>query len=222
MNIALQSEKKNILALSFGVLNKSAKAIASYIDGNIIVTELQEIIDPPSRWLPDVLQEIEEKSAKDWVCLVEDKTASLRSSAILYNFDEMTESGRTNLQVALDWYFAMQARGALILREDMQRYALRYGSDMSVIDLDTDERGRIRYRLQWANLTAGHRALLMCVAGAMQEEPLSERWMRVMAGNYKRMEKPNIFATLDAVKRLDMQKQAEFEKRWEAVPDVLR
>ncbi|MBQ7609127.1 MAG: hypothetical protein IJU76_14350 [Desulfovibrionaceae bacterium] len=222
MSITLQKERKNIFSLSFGILNKSARATASYIDGNIIVTEIQEIVAPPAEWLPDMLQEIEEKSEKGWVCLIEDKTASLKTSAILYDFDEIGESRRTNLSVALDWYFSMQARGAIILREDMQRYVLKYGTDMSAVDLDDDDRGRIRYRLQWSHLTAGHRALLMCVAGAMMEEPLSERWMRVMAGNYKRMEKPNIFATLEAIKRLDMEKQAEFEKRWEADPDVLR
>ena len=222
MNLTLHNEKKNILTLSFGPLNKSARATASCIDGNLIVTEIKELTSEATEWLPELLQEIEDKTAKDWVCLVEDKTHSLKTTATLYDFDYMEEVGRTNLQIALDWYFAMQARGAIVLTEAAQRYQLRLGADTSVIDLETDERGRLRYRLQWANLLAGHRALLMCVVGAMLEEQLSERWVKVMAGSYKKAKEPDYFAIIRALRKADERKQMTFEQRWEADPDVLR
>lgn len=175
----MEESRKRILAIALEGTSK-VQAMAVWDGQHLIVVELRDIKGNPEDWIEVMERDIEAKVKGGWVVMVEDRTASFSSLATSFNFDAPAEDGRTNLQRALDWYFALEARGGIILGEGMERYAIRLSGELGLIDAGTDEKGRLVYRVDWRKFNSGHKALLMCVAGAVMEEPLSERWMRVM------------------------------------------
>ena len=66
--------------------------------------------------------------------------------------------------------------------------------------LDTDDRGRSVYRINWANFKGAHLAILMCVAGATLEDPWTERWAKEFAANLPEPKKPSIWPVISAMK----------------------
>lgn len=194
-------QRKRILAVSLEG-GRRAQALAAWDGAHLIVTDIQEISGNPDNWLPAMLQDMETKVDRGWVVMVEDRTGSFPSSATAFNFDVMGSDGRTRLQSALDWYFALDGRGALIIDPAVSRYALRLGGENDPIVRKTDDRGRLVYDARWENVSAGHKALLMCVAGAVMEEPLSERWMRVFAGSVKPVQKPAVWPVFRAMRTM--------------------
>lgn len=173
--------RKRIMTISLEGQQR-AQAFAMWDGERLIVLELREIVGDPETWLPDMLQDINAKVESGWVVMVEDRTASFSTAATAYNFDEMGENGRTQLQEALDWYFSLDGRGAIILGDGMERYAIRRGGEGGLVDCTADEKGRMVYKIDWNRFGAGHKAMLMAVVGAVIEEPLSERWLRAMGG----------------------------------------
>lgn len=176
----MEESRKRILAIALEGTSK-VQAMAVWDGQHLIVVELRDIKGNPEDWIEVMERDIEAKVQRGWVVMVEDRTASFSSLATSFNFDAPAEDGRTNLQRALDWYFALESRGGIILGEGMERYAIRLSGELGLIDAGTDEKGRLVYRVDWRKFNSGHKALLMCVAGAVMEEPLSERWLRVMA-----------------------------------------
>ena len=213
MSLTLQSGKKFIMAVAFGGSLGKASSImyAAYKDGVLGIVKESEILQEPGEWVPELLEDVKEKISTGWVCLIEDRTASLKTDAILYNFDAMAEDGRTNLQVSLDWYFALQNRGAIVFPEGMEHISLKMGNATSKLESDYDVKGRLIYRIDWDTIKASHKAMLMCVAGAVMEEPLSERWMRIIAGNYPRAPKPYTYRIFSALSEYDNRRHLEFE-----------
>jgi len=199
--------KKRILAISLEG-GRRAQAFAAWDGERLIVTDIQDITGNPDVWLPVMLQDIEAKVERGWVVMVEDRTASFPSLATAYNFDTVGPNGRTHLQCVLDWYLALEGRGALIINPAYSRYGLRFGGENDPVVRKADEKGRVVYDARWENLSAGNKALLMCVAGAVMEEPLSERWMRVFAGTIKPQEKSPGWPVFRAMRGL-YEKQSE-------------
>ena len=168
----MEDSRKRILAIALEGTSK-VQAMAVWDGQHLIVVELRDIKGNPEDWLEVMGRDIETKVQGGWVVMVEDRTASFSSLATSFNFDAPAEDGRTNLQRALDWYFALESRGGIILGEGMERYAIRLSGELGLIDAGTDEKGRLVYRVDWRKFNSGHKALLMCVAGAVMEEPLS-------------------------------------------------
>ncbi len=193
--------RKKILTISLEG-GRRAQALAAWDGERLIIMEIREITGNPDVWLPAMLKDMESKVDHGWVVMVEDRTGSFPSSATTYNFDAMGPDGRTHLQSALDWYFALEGRGSLIIDPSLNRYALRLGGDNDLIVRKTDERGRVLYDARWENVTAGHKTLLMCVAGAVMEEPLSERWMRVFVDSAKPAKRPPVWPVLRSMRGL--------------------
>lgn len=208
--------RKKILTISLEG-GRRAQALAAWDGERLIVMEIREITGNPDVWLPAMLKDIESKVDHGWVVMVEDRTGSFPSSATAYNFDAMGPDGRTHLQSALDWYFALEGRGSLIIDPSLNRYALRLGGDNDLIVRKTDERGRVLYDARWENVTAGHKALLMCVAGAVMEEPLSERWMRVFAGSVKSAKKPCVWPVFRVMRDLYETRRQGYENGVDAL-----
>ena len=48
---------------------------------------------------------------------------------------------------------------------------------MAMVNFRHDEKGRLVYDVDWNRITGGHKAVLMCVAGAVMELPFSDRWL---------------------------------------------
>lgn len=199
--ITLHGSNKKILAVSFGQLERSAQATAIVTKGIVSIMAVQEIVEHPSVWVPTMIKDVEDKIDKGWVCIIEDRTASLNTRAILYDFDAIDDSGKAHIQTLLSWYGAMQARGAIAFEEGLERYAIRVGGESGNIDTRTDAKGRLLFDFDWRNLGAGHRAVLLCIAAAYQEEPYSERWLKIMCGSYPKVIRPNPLATFNAIKK---------------------
>lgn len=207
---------KKILAISFEGVRR-AQAFAAWDGNRLVLMDLLESTGDPDAWLPAMLEDIEGKLDRGWVVMVEDRTASFPSRATAYNFDAMGPDGRTHLQSALDWYFALDGRGAVILKPEMRRYALRLGGANDILACKNDEKGRLVYDLRWESITPGHKALLMCVAGAVMEEPLSERWMRIFAGSVKPAKRPYVWPVFRVMDELYEARRQGYESHVDAL-----
>ena len=163
VSIALESERKY-----------SAHAV--YTDGVLVVTHCQPITGTVSEWKPKLIKDIEEKTEKGFAVVVEDRTHNFSPCAVSFNFDEIMDDGRTMLQHCLDWYYSLDAVGNLMLDRGVETHAIRKG-DMAMVNFRHDEKGRLVYDVDWNRITGGHKAVLMCVAGAVMELPFSDRWL---------------------------------------------
>lgn len=128
----------------------------------------------------------------------------------------ISESGKTNLQTTLEMYFALQSRGQLIFEPHLKRHQITLGGPNDMAYLDTDDRGRGIYRINWTDFKDAHLALLMCVAGAVLEEPLSERWLKTFADKLPERKKPNIWPVISAMKNFWRSEQQRIEAKREA------
>lgn len=205
----MSTGSKKILAVSLEGGGR-AQATAAWDEGNatLVIIEIRNLAGDPHTWWNEMLRDIENKLQRDWVVLVEDRTASFPGNVINWNFDAVGSNGRTNLQSSLDWYFALDGRGAIVLPDEARHHALRMGGDNDILVCKQDEKGRLVYDIQWARFTPGHKAMLMCVAGAVMEKPLSERWMRVFLGTVKPAQKPPVWPVFRVMKEL-------YETHWE-------
>lgn len=172
---APKAEKK-IMALSLeGAM--PMQVIAKYTEEKLVFAGARRIQGDPSEWMPGIETLIAEKIKDDWVVIVEDRTDSFSDMAVLWDFGAIMSDGKTAMQQCLDWYFALSSRGAIILPDEMSQFALRMHAEGSLIDMTNDDKGRLVYKVDWRRITCGHKAMLLCVAGAILEEPMSDRWL---------------------------------------------
>lgn len=177
--------RKKIMTVAFDSMRR-VRAQGVFEAGKLIVVDMADITGNPEDWIPPLQADIANKVANGWVCMVDDMTHSFpfsgEAAGVSFNFDAQDAGGRTMLQTALDWYFAMDSRGSIILGDGLERHAIRVGGENSLLDIRSDEKGRAVYVIDWRRFGAAHRALLMCVVGAVQEEPLSEHWLANLCG----------------------------------------
>ncbi|MFH1984791.1 MAG: hypothetical protein ABIL58_23365 [Pseudomonadota bacterium] len=173
------TEPIKILAVSMTGLTKH-KAYAVYDGEKLIVTHISEIKGAFVTWRDALIEEIEGRRAEGYVCIVEEKTDHVSRFASQYQFDSVDiETGRTNLYEALDWYFPMMEMGHVVVAKEYQKFLIRPGSEGQRVERGQDDKGRITYAINWASFSSGHRALLLCVVGAMVE-PVSDRYVGEM------------------------------------------
>lgn len=158
---------------------KKHMACAMYDGERLIVTHCEPLGDRQEAWMPQLLEDIRVKVEQGFVVLLEDRTGRLSPHATAFTFEEICENGRTYLQSCLDLYFSLAATGRLIFETGLERYALRQ-TEGGMIDTRHDEKGRVIYDVKWSEFDGGRRAMLMCVAGAFLEAPLSERWINAL------------------------------------------
>ena len=160
---------------------KRYKAYGVYDGSKLAITHCIPITGSPSKWKSEVLKEIRNKSDAGFIVLVEDRTEVFCvSDASPFSFEDMSE-GRSMLFHALDWYFAMLDMGQLIADPEVERFLIRGGAEGQKIEKLQDEKGRTVYKVDWAGINGGVKAVLMCVAGAMMQ-PLSDRFLEAMYG----------------------------------------
>lgn len=207
---------KKIFTVAFEA-NRRMRAQAYFNGVRLSVVEMSAVYGEPEEWIPAIQKDIEQKVKDGWVCMVEDPTFSFPSLATSFNFDAMADNGRTWLQTALDWYLALDSRGGIVLGEGLDRYVLRQGTATELLDLTQDTKGRSVYSMDWQNFNAGHKALLMCVVGAVQEDPMSERWLLALGGMGVPPHKKTLWEYLDHLTiEQDKKHQREFQLRVEA------
>ena len=171
--------KKQIFTLSLDSENRHM-ASAILFDGNrLAITHCVPVAGPPSQWRGKMLADMETKAAAGFAIAVEDRSGTFSPHAASVCFDDV-EDGRTLLQQSLDWWFSLKNSGNLLLDTSVTRYDMKAGEEGSLIDIKHDEKGRIVYHPNWMQFHGGHKAMLLCVAAAMLEEPLSGRWIDTM------------------------------------------
>lgn len=163
--------------------NKRYKANALYEGGRLYLTHCTPIVGGVAVWRDAVMTEIKDKFSKGFAVLVEDRTGSFcaDNGASQFAFDEI-EDGRTMLYQCLDWYFALYDMGNIVADAEAERFLFRSGGEGSMVDRQQDDKGRTTYNINWSAFTGAHKAVLMCVAGAVLENPWSERWLAEMYG----------------------------------------
>lgn len=204
--------KKRILVICFEG-GRPAQASAIYDGNNLYIMEINEISGDPYTWMQTMIEDTEKKSRAGWVVMVEDRTASFPPPATPWNFDAVLEDGRTKMQTAFDWYFTLLGRGSIIFEPTLKKYQLKMGGENDLVYAKNDDKGRLVYCVNWAEFKSGHRALLMCVAGAVMEEPLSDRWMNEFVGYLPKAKKPKVWPVFRTMKNLIRNQQADLENR---------
>lgn len=207
--------KKKILAITCE-MGRPAQATAAWDGENLFIMEITEAGGDPYAWLVKAKSDIEKKAAAGWVVMVGDRTMSFPPPATCWDMNAMTVDGKTNLHAALEMYFALQARSALIFEPHLKKYQIRLGGENDMAHMENDDRGRSIYRVNWSNFRDAHLALLMCVAGATQEEPMSERWVKTFAGHLPEPKKPNIWPVISTMKKFWRKEQLRIEAEREA------
>lgn len=174
-------QKKGILAVSLEDRRKFLMQAMSEHQ-TVGVSNCYPLSGTISQWEPFLREQVEKCLAKGFVVLVEDRSGRFVGNATQFSFDQVLEDGRTMFQHCLDWYFSLYDLGGLLLHPSVARFSFQCGkaSEESIITRSVDDKGRPLYSPTWEKITGGHKALLMCIAGAMLEEPYSERYVRVL------------------------------------------
>ena len=124
--------------------------------------------------------EIIQKKQDGFAVLVEERTELVAQHGTQYLLEDIEE--KSNLFDALDWYFALQDMGNLIIPTELGAYQIRSGHEGQRIEKKQDDKGRPFYDIDWNAFHGGYRAVLLCVVAAMTE-PLSDRFIAAMFGD---------------------------------------
>jgi len=168
-----------IMAVSLMGGQKS-KAYAVFNGEQLVITSVLPIAGIFNAWRKPLVDEIVEKSGKGYAVIIEERTDLIAQHGTQYLLEDVEE--RSNLYEALDWYFALQDMGNLVVDDDAKRFLIRSGSEGQKVEKKQDEKGRSVYSIDWTAFGGGHRAILLCVVAAMTE-PLSGRFLEAMFGN---------------------------------------
>jgi len=172
---------KQIFAVSLDSPQKHRAAATLFDDTRLVITHCVPITGAPDIWRDKLKLEIAEKAQQGFAVIVEDRSGRFSPWASPFCFEDV-EDERTMLQQALDWWFSLENSGNLILDPAVRRFAIRAGEEGGLIDIKHDDKGRVIYHPNWVAFGGGHKAMLLCVAAAMLENPLSERWIAAMLG----------------------------------------
>ena len=175
----MDAEKKKIFTMSLDSENRHVASAILFEGNRLAITHCVPVAGPPSPWREKMLADMETKAAAGFAIAVEDRSGTFSPHAASVCFDDV-EDGRTLFQQSLDWWFSLKNSGNLLLDTSVTRYDMKAGEEGSLIDIKHDEKGRIVYHPNWMQFHGGHKAMLLCVAAAMLEEPLSGRWIDTM------------------------------------------
>lgn len=173
------SDMKQIFAVSLDSPRKHRAAATLFDNTQLVITHCLSIDGPPSAWRDVLRTEIEEKAKAGYAVIIEDRTGRFSPYASAFSFEDV-EQDRTMLQHSLDWWFSLENSGNLVLDDSVRRFSIRAGEEGGMIDIKHDDKGRVIYHPNWTQFNGGHKAMLLCVAAAMLENPASERWLKAM------------------------------------------
>lgn len=186
-----------IYAVSLESHNRHVAA-AVYDGSKLAITHCTAITGPASKWRDNIINTIKTKSEEGHIVLVEDRThVFCVGDSSPFSFEDMYE-GRSMLFNALDWYFAMLNLGQIIADKEVERFLIRSGAEGQKIEKTQDDKGRTVYKVDWASIGGGTKAVLMCVVGAIMQ-PLSNRYLDAMYGSIEEDEEPNPLSIWEAI-----------------------
>ena len=178
---------KKIFAISLAQ-KKKFKGYAVYNGEQLVFQVIQQILGPFSEWKDALISEIEQRKKKGFIVLVEERTDHIAQYATQFNFEDVDpEEGRINYYVALDWYFALENMGNMILPAESQNHAIRENR----IDRQQDEKGRVKYNIDWEKFSGAQRTILLCVIAAVGLNPVSSVYLDEFFNGLDNDELPN-------------------------------
>lgn len=204
--------QKNIFAVSLDSANKHRAAAILFDNNQLFITHCLPIPVRELGWKNDLKKEIEDKSRNGFVIILEDRSGIFSPYADAFCFDDVHD-GRTMLQHAFDWWFSLQNSGNLILDESLRRFALTENEN-SLVDIKNDDKGRRLYVPKWGEFHGAHKAMLLCVLGAMME-PNSKHWFDAFMAAMPELPPPewNIWERwAKAMKNMENDVQENFER----------
>lgn len=151
-------------------------ATAAFTSDQLVIAEVTPIPGMFNSWREKLTDMVQDRVNKGFVVIVEERTDLIARYGTQYLLEDVGDENRTNMQEALDWYFALEAMSNIIFTEETKRYQISSGGEGAKIDKDQDDKGRPVYKVDWARLSGGFRVVLLCVVAAMQE-PISERFL---------------------------------------------
>ncbi len=200
----LPESNKKILAVVLETM-PAVLVTAKYADQRLVFQGYERLAGNPDTWLSDIRKLVDESIDKGWVVVVEDRTQSFSDRAMLWDFDRIYDDGRTAMQTCLDWYFALQGRGALVFPQSMNAYVIRSQVEGAMLDFAQDEKGRMVYKVDWRKFTSTHRGIMMCIAGAVMEDQYTDRWLNAFFAQEKSPEPSPLIQFLRHVNAITVQ-----------------
>jgi len=204
-----------IMSVSLMGLQKY-KAYAVFDGEALVITHILPIKGAFGSWKTALIDEIKQKKEVERTGIVEERTEYISIHASAFNLEAMDmtgETGRSNFYVALDWYFGLLEMGQIVIAQEYQQFLLRLGGEGQKVEKGMDEKGRVTYSINWDAISTGHRAVLLCVVGAMIE-PVSDRYIEEMLNLWlpvKTIENP-VDAFVNALRRTVREKADRLSK----------
>ncbi len=157
-------------------------AWAAFNGEQLVVHRMEEIKGAFSSWKAKIIQEVKTRVKEGFSVLVEEKTDYIARHGRQFLLDDVDEwDGRINYFVAMDWFYALEHSGNLVVPTSATQYKLKD----SIAEKEQDEKGRIKYNINWSTLNGGHRAIMLCVMAAV-ENSMSETFIAAMFPQHKK------------------------------------
>jgi hypothetical protein len=202
-------EIKKIMTVSLMGRERS-KAYAADNGEQLVIQKIVPIKGTFLTWKNELIDEIQERKANDFVVLIEEKTDHIAQYGSQINLEEIDpHENRINYYIALDWYFAMANMGNIIMPPDGQQFTIT----PQKVDPKQDETGRTKYNVNWDQFSSGHRCVLLSVLAASQE-PVSGRYIRELYGPDPIYE---LWDPLRSFKAVTIEVDKALEKKWDAI-----
>lgn len=152
----------------------------SVVSGEILSFAGMTEIRKTENWKKELIEDIRDKLAKGFIVAVEEMIPEVSSKSgaahvSLSDIDAFNE--RINLWLALDYYFDMRDKGSLVGLKKVKSFEIRD----SLIQRLSDEKGRVKYEINWDVINAGHRAVLLSVLVSMRN-PVSDKFLADFSG----------------------------------------
>jgi hypothetical protein len=208
-----------IFAISISQARKW-KGYAVYTGEKLVVQSIVPITGGFSEWQPTLAAEILHRKQNGFIVFVEEKTDHFAQFATQFDFEAVDqETGRINYYEALDWYFALDNMGLLILPEDLQSHAIREKR----IDRQHDEKGRTKYVVDWESFSGAQRVLLMCVMAAVGMHPVSDVYLEHLYASEEIEDEPNLVSRFIAITtEYDNQRAEQLDRERELLNEQVK
>ena len=151
-----------------------AKAIATYIDDQLVVVAVDPIKGAFGTWKKTLLKEIKTKFDDGYSILVEERgdMFSEWGQKLLLEAADPTER-RANMSIAFDHYFTLSRMGRLVLNKGLERHLIQE----SHVNIVPDDNGRNKYDIDHNNFNGFKRCLLLCSLSASHMHQTTDQYL---------------------------------------------
>ena len=170
-----------------------AKAIATYIDEQLVVVAVDPIKGPFGLWKKALLKEIKTKFDDGYNILIEERgdMFSEWGQKLLLEAASPTER-RANMSIAFDHYFTLSRMGRLVLNKGLERHLIQE----SHVNIVPDDNGRNKYDIDHSNFNGFKRCLLLCSLSASYLHQVNDQYLDEFFSAINADNDDQVFSTL--------------------------